>query len=144
MSNIIDANTGRGNTVIGPSVLTNRGSGNSNTVIGNAAGSNITAGNNNIMIGAYTRAQSATGSSQLNIGNLIYGQAGSIGIDVHAPAARLDVAGGVKVADDTDIASAAKVGTIRYRATSNDSYVEMCMQDGAASYVWVVIETKTW
>ena len=144
MSKIIDTNTGRSNTIVGPSFLSKKGSGNSNTLIGNSAGTNITAGDNNIMLGAYTHAQSTTGSSQLNIGNWVYGQAGSIGIGVQAPAAKLDVAGSVKVADDTDVASAAKVGTIRYRATSNASYVEMCMQDGAASYVWVVIETKTW
>ena len=33
---------------------------------------------------------------------------------------------------------------IRYRATSNDSYVEMCMQDGAASYVWVRSALVAW
>ena len=48
------------------------------------------------------------------------------------------------MADDTDTASADKVGTQRYRADSNNSYVDMCMQTGASTYAWVNIVTNSW
>lgn len=35
-------------------------------------------------------------------------------------------------------------GTIRYRTDSNNSYVEMCMQTGASTYSWIVINQNTW
>ena len=74
--------------------------------------------------------------------------AGDTGIGVTTPRAKLDVAGGVKVADDTDSASANKVGTLRYRyvpgSPKNFSYVDMCMQTGASSYAWVNIVQNAW
>ena len=74
--------------------------------------------------------------------------AGDTGIGVTAPRAKLDVAGGIKVADDTDTASANKVGTLRYRyvpgSPKNYSYVDMCMQTGASSYAWVNIVQNVW
>jgi len=75
---------------------------------------------------------------------LVIDSYGNIGVKVDLPKARLDVAGGVKVADDTDTASADKVGTLRYRADGNNSYCEMCMQTGAATYAWEIIKTMTW
>ena len=74
--------------------------------------------------------------------------AGDVGIGVITPRAKLDVNGGVKVADDTDTASANKVGTLRYRyvpgSPKNFSYVDMCMQTGASSYAWVNIVQNVW
>ena len=74
--------------------------------------------------------------------------AGDTGIGVTAPRAKLDVAGGVKVADDTDAAVANKVGTLRYRyvpgSPKNFSYVDMCMQTGTNSYAWVNIVQNVW
>jgi len=74
--------------------------------------------------------------------------AGDTGIGVTTPRAKLDVAGGIKVADDTDTASANKVGTLRYRyvpgSPKNYSYVDMCMQTGASSYAWVNIVQNVW
>ena len=74
--------------------------------------------------------------------------AGDTGIGVTTPRAKLDVAGGVKVADDTDAAVANKVGTLRYRyvpgSPKNFSYVDMCMQTGASSYAWVNIVQNVW
>ena len=61
-----------------------------------------------------------------------------------APKAQLDINGGCKIGDDTDAASADKVGTFRYRATASASFCEMCMQTGASTYNWVVIKTNTW
>jgi hypothetical protein len=74
--------------------------------------------------------------------------AGDTGIGVTTPRAKLDVNGGVKVADDTDSASANKVGTLRYRyvpgSPKNFSYVDMCMQTGTSSYAWVNIVQNVW
>jgi hypothetical protein len=73
---------------------------------------------------------------------------GDVGIGTTTPRAKLDVAGGVKVADDTDTASLNKVGTLRYRyvpgSPKNFSYVDMCMQTGTSSYAWVNIVQNVW
>ena len=74
--------------------------------------------------------------------------AGDTGIGVTTPRAKLDVAGGVKVANDTDTASANKEGTLRYRlapsSPKSQSMVDMCMKTGPSSYAWVNIVTNTW
>jgi hypothetical protein len=69
---------------------------------------------------------------------------GNVGIGTTAPAAKLDVNGGVRVADDAATASATNVGTLRYRTSGNNSYVDMCMQTGAATYAWVNIVQNNW
>ena len=56
----------------------------------------------------------------------------------------LEVNGGVQIGTDTDGASAAKVGTTRYRADANNSWMEMVMQTGSSTYAWVVIKTNNW
>jgi len=85
----------------------------------------------------------ANGSEKMRIAST-----GNVGIGTTSPKAKLDVAGGVKVADDTDTASANKVGTLRYRyvpgSPNNYSYVDMCMQTGASSYAWVNIVQNVW
>jgi len=70
--------------------------------------------------------------------------AGDTGIGVTTPRAKLDVAGGIKVADDTDTAGANKVGTLRYRTSGNNSYVDMCMQTGASTYEWINVVQNNW
>ena len=74
--------------------------------------------------------------------------AGDTGIGVTTPRAKLDVNGGVKVADDADTAALNKVGTLRYRyvpgSPKNFSYVDMCMQTGTNSYDWVNIVQNVW
>ena len=57
---------------------------------------------------------------------------------------KLQVAGGIQMADDTATASAAKVGTLKYRVSGNNSYVDMCMQTGTNSYDWVNIVQNVW
>jgi hypothetical protein len=57
---------------------------------------------------------------------------------------KLQVDGGIQMADDTDTASADKVGTLKYRVSGNNSYVDMCMQTGAATYEWVNIVQNNW
>ena len=73
---------------------------------------------------------------------------GNVGIGTLAPKAKLDVAGGVRVANDTDTASADKEGTLRYRLApdvpKSQSMVDMCMKTGPSSYSWVNIVTNTW
>ena len=71
-------------------------------------------------------------------------QNGRVGIGTASPATKLQVAGGIQMADDTDTASAAKVGTLKYRVSGNNSYVDMCMQTGATTYAWINIVQNNW
>ena len=71
-------------------------------------------------------------------------EAGLIGVNTTTPRSRLDVVGGIRIADDTDTESTNKAGTLRYRTDANNSYVDMCMQTGASTYAWVNIKTNTW
>ncbi|KKL09049.1 hypothetical protein LCGC14_2569770, partial [marine sediment metagenome] len=64
-----------------------------------------------------------------------------LGFKVNFP---LEVNGGVQIGTDAVAASAAKVGTVRYRSDANNSWMEMVMQTGAATYAWVVIKTNNW
>jgi len=84
----------------------------------------------------------ASGSENLNM--KIMGNTGNVGIGTSDPKSTLQVDGGIQVANDTDTASADKAGTIRYRANANNSYIEMCVQTGVASYAWVIIHQVTW
>ena len=84
-----------------------------------------------------------------NIGyNLLLnsGNQGDIGIGTDSPDSKLDVNGGIKMADDTATASEIKEGTLRYRTDSNNSYLEMCMQTGPniGDFAWVVIKQNSW
>ena len=123
-------------------------SGNTNIYINAAAGSDSTlwfqegggakgkiqndASNDSILISDGANADTMTLKGQ------------KVGIGTTAPAAKLDVNGGVRMGDDTAAASATNVGTMRYRATANDSFVEMCMQTGASTYAWEIIKQNTW
>lgn len=69
---------------------------------------------------------------------------GNVGIATTSPSSKLQVNGAVQVADDTDTASASKVGALRYRTSGNNSYVDMCMQTGASTYAWVNIVQNNW
>ena len=69
---------------------------------------------------------------------------GDVGIGTTNPSSKLQVNGGVQLANDTASPSALKVGTFRYRTSGNNSYVDMCMQVGTSSYAWVNIVTNNW
>ena len=69
---------------------------------------------------------------------------GNVGVGTVAPQSKLQVNGGVQMADDSDAASASKVGTIKYREDANNSYVDMCMKTGAATYAWINITQNNW
>ena len=72
---------------------------------------------------------------------------GNVGIGTTAPQATLDVNGPIRVGTaPTVAATSANVGSIRYRAGSNNSYMEMVMQTGAgvADFAWVIIKQNTW
>ena len=69
---------------------------------------------------------------------------GNVGIGTTSPSSKLQVAGGIQMADDTATASAAKVGTLKYRVSGNNSYVDMCMQTGATTYAWINIVQNNW
>jgi hypothetical protein len=68
----------------------------------------------------------------------------SMGIGTNTPSSKLQVDGAVQVGDDTDTASADKVGALRYRTSGNNSYVDMCMQTDASTYAWVNIVQNNW
>jgi hypothetical protein len=88
---------------------------------------------------AYLSFFTGTGQEQMRITNT-----GNVGIGTTDPQSKLQVDGGVQMADDTDAASADKVGTLRYRTSGNNSYVDMCMQTGATTYEWVNIVQNNW
>ncbi|HBW23240.1 MAG: hypothetical protein A2X28_05730 [Elusimicrobia bacterium GWA2_56_46] len=73
--------------------------GSHNVLVGFNAGDSLTSGWRNIIIGYDKDAPTATTSNHLNIGGAIYGNlsTGNIGIGQPAPAAKLDVAGTIKI-----------------------------------------------
>ncbi len=70
--------------------------------------------------------------------------AGKVGVGRIPPVSKLDVNGGIRMADDTSTASISNVGTLRYRTSGNNSYVDMCMQTNTSTYAWVNIVTNSW
>ena len=46
--------------------------------------------------------------------------------------------------NDATAASISKVGTMRYRVSGNNSYIDIVMQTGAATYAWINIVQNNW
>ena len=94
----------------------------SSSVTGGAVsiGGGVTSANAVNEIKFYTAANNTTltGSERMRITS-----AGNVGIGTTSPQSKLQVAGGIQMADDTATASADKVGTMRYR--TGTEYVEV-------------------
>jgi hypothetical protein len=96
--------------------------------------------NNNIQIkSAFATSFSTSGSVAMFIND-----SQKVGIGTTSPQSKLQVAGGIQMANDTDTASASKVGTLKYYTSGNNSYVDMCMQTGATTYEWINIVQNNW
>ena len=85
-----------------------------------------------------------TGQERMRINS-----SGNVGIGTTGPSSKLQVNGGVQLANDYAPPSASKVGTFRYRSASTGmgtyaSYVDMCMQTGSSTYEWVNIVRNTY
>jgi hypothetical protein len=104
-------NTGSRNTATGYGALSANTTGNNNTSVGSDSGWNNVSGSSNVFLG-YRAGYNETGSNKLYIANsntnppLIYGDfsTGRLGLGTITPAAKLDVAGQVKIADGTQAA----------------------------------------
>ncbi len=159
--------SGINNSALGSGALATISSGNDNTGLGylaaafDAGGNPLTNLTYSVFIGSNTKAAADGDTNEIVIGTNITGLGsntviigdtnitktalnGKVGIGITDPKSALQVNGGVQVANDTDVASADKVGTFRYRADANNSYVEVCVQTGASSYAWVIIHQETW
>ena len=138
-----------------------------NVAIGHSAGFSITSGSNNVMIGYATSPLAPANNNSIVIGasttgvgsnSVVLGNAnilttvlrGDVGIGTTAPTQKLDVVGNIKASgsvqagSDPSAASAANAGAIRYRTSGNNSYMDMVMQTGAATYAWVNVKQNNW
>ena len=76
----------------------------------------------------------------------------NVGMGTDDPQSKLQVAGGIQMADDSAADNiAAKAGTLRYREVTNigtpkasNSYIDMYMRTGDSTYEWVNIVTSNW
>jgi hypothetical protein len=51
---------------------------------------------------------------------------------------------GARVGDNSSTATFYNAGTLRYRTSGNNSYVDMSMRTGASTYAWVNIVQNSW
>jgi len=94
--------------------------------------------------GAYMSFWTTPGGTTSRTEHMRITDLGNIGIGTTDPQSTLHVDGGIQVADDLDPPTPNKVGTLRYRAEPNASFVEMCMQIGPGAYAWVSIKQFLW
>ena len=99
---------------------------------------------NNLRLGDWDGEGFSTSIYGSNSSEVMRVTGNNVGIGTTSPQAKLQVNGGVQLANDTAVASASKVGTFRYRTSGNNSYVDMCMQTGASTFAWVNIVTNSW
>jgi hypothetical protein len=101
---------------------------------------------NNLVVGGNQAVDIRTGNAALSSqsSRVFINQTGFVGVGTTTPQVLLDVNGPIKIGDAVTSPLANTVGTMRYRADSNNSYAEMVMQTGASTYAWVVIKQNTW
>ena len=149
--------TGSDNTANGHRALFSNITGVSNTANGYQAGRYIankstgaTILNNSVMLGWRTSPLADNQTNQIVIGYDATGAGsntatlGNTSITKTILRGNVETNGSSKVGDDVAAASATNVGAIRYRADANNSYAEMVMQTGAATYAWTTIVQHTW
>jgi len=95
-----------------------------------------------LQAGAASTANNAAVTTAYNL--CLQRDGGNVGVANANPQSKLHVAGGIQMANDTDTASANKVGTLKYYTSGNNSYVDMCMQTGATTYEWINIVQNNW
>jgi hypothetical protein len=95
-----------------------------------------------LQAGAASTANNAAVTTAYNL--CLQRDGGNVGVGNANPQSKLHVAGGIQMANDTDTASASKVGTLKYYTSGNNSYVDMCMQTGATTYEWINIVQNNW
>ena len=64
--------------------------------------------------------------------------------DTHQFTGSLSITGSFQVSNNSAVAGASNVGSLRYRTSGNNSYVDMVMQTGASTYEWVNIVQNNW
>ena len=148
---------GASNTANGLQALFSNTTGANNTANGYVAGTYLanksttaTILNNSIMLGYRTSPLADNQTNQIVIGYDATGAGsntatlGNTSITKTILRGNVETNGSSRVGDDVAAASAANVGAIRYRVSGNNSYAEMCMQTGAATYAWTTIVQHTW
>jgi hypothetical protein len=143
------------NQGIGHQTLYSLISGLYNIAIGTSAGrfiengGELTSADSSIFLGREAKANGIGQTNQIVIGNSAIGLGSNTTVIGNSSSVNAKIFGNVKatgsvqVSDNTAAASASNVGSIRYRATSTNSFMEMSMQTGASVFAWVIIKQNT-
>ena len=106
--------------------------------------------NQEVGIGTTNPSQLLHVAGNMRLQNQLYDSTNSLGSNnqvltkVSAGTQWKDAPVNAQMPDNSAPASAANVGTIRYRSTSNTSFVDVSMQTGATTYTWVNIVSNFW
>lgn len=106
--------------------------------------------NDGVYLGANTKSLIQNPNNEIVIGSGAIGAGSNTATLGHTSITKtvlrgnVETNGSVQVGDNTAVASASNVGAIRYRVSGNNSYAEMCMQNGASSYIWETLTVHSW
>ena len=109
-----------------------------------------TTGDYGLYLGADTKASANGTTNEIVIGYNAIGTGsntvvlGSDAVTKTTLKGNVETNGSIKFGNDTATASAEKAGAIRYRVDGTKSYVEICVQNGASSYTWKIINEEDW